>query len=113
CGGPHSLAAQSPVLCVHQPTWREYPPEERPSQEYRGYSGNLTFLPDSIEDFAFRRPPSCLSESQKHSGNLAVIREWWAQWWAHSFHAAGVTLEERGWLRGREPSCIGSSVGRR
>ena len=25
----------------------------------------------------------CLTESPKVSANLAMPREWWAQWWAH------------------------------
>jgi hypothetical protein len=41
------------------------------------------FWPNFIEDFAFGRPPACLQKSPKTSGNLTVIREWWAQWWAH------------------------------
>ena len=33
--------------------------------------------------FGESRPQDRLLKSPKTSGNLTVIREWWAQWWAH------------------------------
>ena len=47
-----------------------------------------------IEQFDLARLQNCLRKSPETSGNLAIARERWAQWWAHlnseSSHAASV-----------------------
>ena len=36
-----------------------------------------------IEDFDSDRAVICLPRSLETSGNRAITRGWWAQWWAH------------------------------
>jgi hypothetical protein len=55
-----------------------------PEIKDRGTSGKFTFRLVFIENCSFGRSLTRLPKSQKNSGNLISIREWWAQWWAHS-----------------------------